>query len=212
MMIAEQVAFVEPPLESHGLRSRKKERTRLAIQDSALELFARQGYDATSVNEIAQHADVSTTTFFRYFRGKSEVLLNDRNHRLPALQQAIMERPDAEDDLTAIRTAIADEWVTMIDPRRTALQARAIGSSHALRGASYDIGLTWLAAIADVLARRHGLEAPDLRCRVAARTSLATFGIAVDSWMHDDCRGDLQDAVDQAFGTLTDLCHDVTRC
>lgn len=211
MIIVEQVAFVEPPRETPDLRSRKKEQTRLAIQDSALELFADQGYDATSVSEIAHHANISTTTFFRYFRGKSEVLLNDRNHRLPALTQAIIERPDTEDDLTAIRIAISDEWVTMIDPTRTALQARAIGSSHALRGASYDIGLTWLEAIADALARRHGLESPDQRCRVAARISLALFGAAVDTWMLDNCRGDLQDTVDQAFATLTDLCNDTTR-
>lgn len=77
-----QVVFNEALDLDQGLRERKKTRTRLAIE------------------EIAALADVSTTTFFRYFPSKAEVLVADHGQQLPALHRAIVERP----------------WVAAVDP------------------------------------------------------------------------------------------------
>src|SRR5512146_1844355 len=60
-----------------SLRQRKRERTRAALIAAALELFERQGYEATTIDEIAAAADVSPRTFFRYFSTKEEVALGD---------------------------------------------------------------------------------------------------------------------------------------
>lgn len=65
-MISSQVAFRQDAPQPAGLRSRKKVKTRLAIEDAALALFEAHGYEATTVEEIAELAEVSTTTFFRY--------------------------------------------------------------------------------------------------------------------------------------------------
>jgi AcrR family transcriptional regulator len=67
-----------PPL---GLRERKKARTRAAIQEQALHLFAAQGYAATTVRQIADAAEVSESTFFRYFPTKEDVVMHDRFDR-----------------------------------------------------------------------------------------------------------------------------------
>jgi AcrR family transcriptional regulator len=210
-MMPAQVVFEQSTERPDGLRSRKKAKTRLAIEDAALALFAEQGYEATTVEQIAERAEVSTTTFFRYFPSKAEVILTDHGDRLPDLLVAIVERPLTENDLVAVRQAILAAWVGTVDPERTARTARAIASSHVLRGLSYDIGVGWLGAIADALARRRGLAAPDERCTIAARMAMSVFGSAVDGWIANGSRGDLAAAIDRGFEVMTALCAEWSR-
>src|SRR5712692_7039108 len=66
-----------PSTQRPGLRERKKARTRAAIREHALRLFREQGYDATTIDQIAEAADVSPSTFFRYFPTKEDVVLQD---------------------------------------------------------------------------------------------------------------------------------------
>src|SRR5579871_1588889 len=60
-----------------GLRERKKARTRASIREHALRLIREQGYDATTVDQIAEAAEISPSTFFRYFPTKEDVVLQD---------------------------------------------------------------------------------------------------------------------------------------
>jgi len=113
-------------LAQPGLRERKKARTRAAIQRHALRLFRGQGYDETTVSEIAEAAEVSESTFFRYFPTKEDVVLWDdfdpriaevlRNAmrevlgQLPAEAQAeLRERMDLILSVPALRTTMVDQ-------------------------------------------------------------------------------------------------------
>src|SRR4029453_6501933 len=70
---------------ANGLRERKKARTREAIIDAALDLFERNGYDDTTIEEIAAAAEVSPRTFFRYFDSKLELIMARTGSKNPHL-------------------------------------------------------------------------------------------------------------------------------
>jgi len=60
-----------------SLTERKRRRAKDAIRQAAVDLFAERGFDAVSVTDIAERAEVGRTTFFRYFGDKQEVLFSD---------------------------------------------------------------------------------------------------------------------------------------
>mgnify|MGYP003503396016 CR=1 FL=1 len=206
MVTPAQLRYQQEPANGSGLRSRKKLRTRHAIQDAALELFVDQGYEATTVEQIAARVEVSPTTFFRYFGSKSEVIKGDQGERLPELQRAIVGRPAEEDDLEVLRVAIQQEWISSIDPGRTLRQAMVIAASPELRGVSFEIGYQWRGAISESLAQRHGLEIPDDRCVFAASTVMSVFWRAVESWRRGGAQDDLADHFDRGFELMIGLC------
>ena len=86
-----------------GLRERKKERTRVQIQHEALRLFAAQGYDQTTVEQIAEAAEVSVSTLFRYFTGKADIVRYDALD--PLLFEAYARQPGGLSAIVALRGA-----------------------------------------------------------------------------------------------------------
>ncbi len=205
-MIPSPIAFVEKPNPLDGLRLRKKLKTRLAIQDAALTLFVEKGYDETSVDEIALRAEVSTTTFFTYFKSKAEVIVGDHNQCLVDVKDAIGNRPASESDLEALRRAVEALWEDAVDLDRTVLRARAIKTSPILRGLGVDAGNDWLAATAEAIARRRGLDSPDPSCVMSAKAALIVIGQAMNSWMAGNCQGKLAAALDESCGLMLDVC------
>src|SRR5262249_43645421 len=89
---------------SLGLRERKKAKTRAAIQQQALRLFREQGYEATTVEQIAEAAEVSPSTYFRYFPTKEDVVLWDDLD--PLLIAAFEAQPGELRPIQALRGAV----------------------------------------------------------------------------------------------------------
>lgn len=86
-----------------GLRERKRARTRRALHEAALRLFLARGFDAVTVAEIAEEADVALTTLFSYFpAGKVALVFEHEEDRVAALMQAIRDRPTETDPLQAV--------------------------------------------------------------------------------------------------------------
>ncbi|MGW0590235.1 TetR family transcriptional regulator [Streptosporangium sp. NPDC002607] len=96
-----------------GLRERKKQKTRLALIDAALSLFLEQGYEATTVDQIAAAVDVSPRTFFRYFATKEDVALSLAADGQEAMLAELATRPADEAPFTALSHA-ARAMVTML--------------------------------------------------------------------------------------------------
>src|SRR5215472_10237202 len=89
---------------AQGLRERKKAKTRAAVQRHALRLFKEQGYDNTTVEQIADVAEISPSTFFRYFPTKEDVVLYDALD--PLLFAAFEDQPAALGPIQALRGAM----------------------------------------------------------------------------------------------------------
>ena len=96
-----------------GLRERKKAKTRSAIQRQALRLFREQGYAATTVDQIAEAAEVSPSTFFRYFPAKEDVVMYDDYD--PALLAAFRAQPAELSPIRAMRQAIVEVFGAVTD-------------------------------------------------------------------------------------------------
>jgi AcrR family transcriptional regulator len=76
-----------------GLRERKKRATRAAIHDAGMRLFAEQGFAGTTVDQIAEAADVSRATVFHYFPTKEDIVFGDAPSAVHALAEALQGRP-----------------------------------------------------------------------------------------------------------------------
>ncbi len=97
----------DPPVPPQpGLRERKKARTRASIREHALRLFREQGYQATTVEQIAAAAEVSPSTFFRYFPTKEDVVLQDDMDT--RMIEALERQPAGLSPLGAVRAAIRE--------------------------------------------------------------------------------------------------------
>jgi AcrR family transcriptional regulator len=94
-----------------GLRERKKARTRAAIREHAFRLFREQGYDATTVEQITDAAEVSRSTFFRYFPTKEDVVLQDDMELIWI--DALRAQPPGMPPLAALRASLHDAFASL---------------------------------------------------------------------------------------------------
>lgn len=184
-----------------GLRERKKEQTRAAIQREALRLITERGYDATTCEKIAAAAGVSTATLFRYFPTKEDIVLQDGYD--PVIAAAVVARPAKEAPLVAVRRGFADALADVLrgdlEPvrQRTAL----ILSVPALRARAREQDASLVDHLRVALQARDGSGGTDFQ--VAASCCAAAVTVAVERWAAQG--GDLAALVDEAFAELGDL-------
>src|SRR4051812_20414775 len=153
---------LEHPLEEKlGLRERKKLKTRRSIQEHALRLFQEQGYDATTVEQIAEAAEVSPSTFFRYFPTKEDTVLTDEYDAL--IVDAVRSQPPELPPVEALRNVMREMVGDMVaaDRRRMLDRTRLMLSVPALRARQWDQTKVTQHAIIEALADRLSRPASD---------------------------------------------------
>ena len=184
-------------------RQRKKTATRDRIRASALRLFREQGYDATTVEQIAAAAGVSHMTFFRYFPAKEDVALSDSYD--PLIAALVVQTPATWPLVQRIRAVLVQGLRQVYDTERDTLlaQNKLIVSTPALRERM------WAGQIATQQVILEALEADQrdpharFQTRVIVAACLAAASTAVLTWVENDGTPDLPDLIDQAFDTLT---------
>jgi AcrR family transcriptional regulator len=162
-----------------GLRQLKKQRTRNALLRAALELFTTQGYEQTTVDEIAESVEVSQRTFFRYFANKEEAAFAVQEIAESHFYAALCARPADEAPMTALRRAVLLSWDAIgqaieatVPPELHMRMYQVIESTPSLLAVHLRRSAELEERIAREVARREGL---DVRTSPRPRVLVAAF-------------------------------------
>lgn len=160
-----------------SLRERKRARTRQALIDAAMDLFERNGYDETTIADIAAAAEIGTRTFFSYFASKEELLFPDAESRVQALLEALSNRDPDDRPIDLLVRVLADggEVSDDIIGKLTPLRMRLLQTVPAVQGRALQIQFNAERRIAEILAEAFPDELDDL----TARTLTGAFAGAV---------------------------------
>ena len=187
-----------PAMDKPGLRERKKAKTRATIQEHALRLFREQGYDATTVEQIAEAAEVSPSTFFRYFGSKEEVVIYDALD--PILIEAWRRQPAELGPIPAIRAAMKEVFGALSPEEMAELRLRGqlVYGIPELRLAMIDDLVRTAEMMTAEVAARTGLPADDFQVRVGVGAFMGALMAAMVPALQDP-DADFLELFDRAF-------------
>jgi AcrR family transcriptional regulator len=184
-----------------GLRERKKQKTRESIQRTALRLFEKQGYEETTIEQIAAAAEISPSTFFNYFPTKEDVVLYDAYD--PVAIRMFLERPKNEPlnvGLLEVLKGLAALFES--DERMILARARFFLEVPALRARMWDEVERTQLLIVEMLAERTGRRPDDFELRVTARILIAALLEASKEWMRTNGRTGLVQLTNRALDVV----------
>ena len=186
-------------------RIRRMQAARQEVERAALRLFAEQGYEQTTVEEIAEAAGISVRTLFRYYSSKQHLLFGDvAQGRIDLLRTALWARPPTEAPLVAIEGALDD--LDLRDPA----EREEILARFALLRRQPSLLTTYLvlnrdlaSVVAEFVATRTGAATTDLYPQMVAAATTAAWDTALVTWAARDGAADLSELRRTAFAALT---------
>jgi AcrR family transcriptional regulator len=196
-----------PVTSAPTLRDRAARAVRAEIGAVAMELFFKQGYDNTTVDQIACAAGMSRTSFFRYFATKDDIVLGRVDELGHQVMEALVTRPEGEPVWHALRGAFDPLLeLTVAAPERWLAVARMLSDAPSLKASQLGRQLAWQDMLVPDVARRLGIANPalDARPRALVAAAIACLNAARDVWTASDGTLDLPTLLDQAMNALTD--------
>ena len=179
-----------------GRRERKKAATRKSLADAALRLFLDRGYDQVSIRDIAEAADVSTTTLFKHFPSKEALVFDEDTDQEAALVAAVRDRTPDQSIPQALREHIKHVRISPGDSdARFSAFLDLVRNTPALSAYANRMWTRHQDALAHAIAHEIGAEASEPRCAALARFALEAPGLA-------HAADDPHRAVDAAFDLL----------
>lgn len=189
-------------------RERKKQAVRRGLEEAALRLFDRHGFSATTIDQIADEADVSRSTFFRYFGSKEAVLFNAYDDGGHTLAQLLAERPHEEGPLSAFENGLVELSLndsTEADRELAGLRRRIIESDPALKLRRDELVHRWRFRIAETLAERDGKTAPERPHLLAAAVGVAVTERITELYFDPSSPADPERTIRSEFVLLRSL-------
>lgn len=185
-----------------GRRGRPPATSPRELEVIALRLFSEQGYDDTTVDQIAAAAGVSSRTFFRYFDTKADVLWHAFDAEVAGLRRALNEIPDEVPLLDAVRTAVVSvNKYTAADVPELRARINLIGAVPALQASAAPHYDAWEQAVIDYAARRLGQPPRALLPLAIGRATLAVCRAGYELWV-TRADADLTVYLDQALRAM----------
>ncbi|MGH2562111.1 MAG: TetR family transcriptional regulator [Thermomicrobiales bacterium] len=188
-----------------SLRERKKQQTKQALQEQALRLFLERGYEATTIEEIAEAAGVSPRTFFRYFSTKEEVLVKDPYDR--RFLDVFLARPTTEPIVESIRAAMRSALPPMDSAETEAmlLRTKLMFQTPELSVQMWYHFAEAEAMLAAVIGQRLGGDGGRLIVQAAAAAAFAALRVAIQTWAMSDGKANLAALLDESLDGLAVL-------
>lgn len=185
-----------------GLRERKKIKTRMAIRAATYELIENQGYDATTIEQIAERAEVSQSTVFRYFPTKEDIVLTDEYDSV--LEEELRARPADEPWLDSLRYILkrAVGISSIEEPEVTRLRSRLMLEVPAVRSRMIESMSETGRLLCRVIAERTDRDPADLEVRVYAMSLIGGLSEVTVYWAQNDFRDNLADLVDRTVNVF----------
>ena len=184
-----------------GLRERKKQKTKEAIQREAMRLFQEQGYDETTIEQIAEAAEISPSTFFNYFPTKEDLVLYDRYD--PMMASLMLARP-SEEPPSVVMNYMLEALAEMLKRDQDIVMARARLALQvpALRARFWEELERARDLLTSVIAARTGRDAEDFELRVLAMALVAATFEATQEFMRRGGRGNMLELVNRALDVV----------
>ena len=189
-----------------GLRERKRQRTLSDIQRVAMALFIEHGYEETTIEQIAEVAEVSPSTVFRYFPSKEDLVLRDEYD--PVILASLAGGPPGESPVAAIRRALGEFLGGMSGAERGRVYSDMLSRGRLMLGVPELRARLWdtlhesEAMFAETLAAKAGRPAGDFELRVAVSAIIGALMTALRDWLESDGEADVFELLDRALGVL----------
>lgn len=193
-------------MTSVGLRELKKNKLRQTVQREALRLFAERGFDNTTVEQIAEAAEISTTTFYRYYSSKEDVVLHGDFEPQP-MDDVLAARPADESLAEALRATLREALGMVLESDSDDLvqRLRFVYEVPELQGRLDRQRQQKVDGFAAMLAERAGVEPGAFRPRLAAAVISAGLAETVRYWVDCDGEPDLVALVDEFLNGIGPL-------
>jgi len=189
-----------------GARARARQAMRVQVAAIAVDLIMEKGYDETTVDDICAAAEISRSTFFRYFPTKDDALFGLADDTGERLLAALAARPPGETPLVAMRRAL-DPWIEEITAggEHARRLARLIANTPALAARHRDKNALWYEVLRPEIARRLGADpaiVSDPRPAAVIAAAFGCFDAAVAAWTSIDQPQPLSELLDRAMAAI----------
>lgn len=189
-----------------SLRERKKLKTRRSIQEHALRLFLEQGYDATTVEQIAEAAEVSPSTLFRYFPTKEDTVLTDEYD--PVIVESLRAQPPELSPAEALRAMLNEIVGAMYagDRQRILDRSRFMLSVPSLRARRREQMEEAQRVIGGALAERMDRSPEDFEIRAFSAAVIGVWEMTLLEWLRAETAADPLPMLDRGLDFLLAGC------